>query len=43
MNKEYPYMNIKTCTLNSMNNIQPQLQINYSNIQCSYYGVPKWF
>lgn len=41
MNKEYPYMNIKTCTLNFMNNVQPQLQINYSNIQCSYYGVPK--
>lgn len=41
MNKTYPYMNIKTCTLNSMNNIQPQLQINYSNIQCSYYGVSK--
>jgi hypothetical protein len=41
MNKQYPYMNIKTCTLNFMNNIQPQLQINYSNIRCSYYGVSK--
>lgn len=41
MNKEYPFMNIKTCTLNFMNNVQPQLQINYSNIKCSYYGMEK--
>lgn len=41
MNKNFPFMNIKTCTLNSINYIQPQLQINYSNIKCSYHGIPK--
>ena len=41
MTKTTPYMNIKTCTLNSMNYIQPQLQVNYSNIPCSYYGISK--
>tara|TARA_Y100000816_G_C26104218_1_gene586141 strand:- start:361 stop:1749 length:1389 start_codon:yes stop_codon:yes gene_type:complete len=41
MTKKTPYINIKTCTLNFLNYTQPQLVTNYSNIQCSYYGVPK--
>ncbi len=32
------FRNIKTCKLN---NLQPKLIINYSNIPCSYYNKPK--
>ena len=35
---ETPYPNIKTCTLNGL---QPQLVINFSNIRCQYYEKPK--
>lgn len=41
LSKKTPYINIKTCTLNFLNYTQPQLVINYSNIPCSYYNVPK--
>lgn len=33
-----PYPNITTCILNGL---QPELVINFSNIQCAFYDVPK--
>jgi hypothetical protein len=33
-----PYPNITTCILNGL---QPELVINYSNIECSFHNVPK--
>ena len=38
LNGKTSYPNIKSCKLNG---VKPQLTINYSNIPCSYYGVPK--
>ena len=35
---QYPYPNISTCKLNKN---QPVLDINYSNIECSYANKPK--
>jgi len=38
LNGKTGYPNIKSCKLNGL---KPQLAINFSNIKCSYCGVPK--
>ena len=38
LNAKTGYPNIKSCKLNGL---KPQLAINFSNIKCSYCGIPK--